>query len=122
LIVCAVSLLLAITTALFAQSVEWYYFVFVFFGINAGAEVFMRYNFAVECAPDEDRQMYIGLMNAWFAPFYLFAPLAGWISAFYGYSLIFLISAVFCIAGIVMLLKIPDMHAAKLQPSSKTLV
>jgi MFS family permease len=108
LVICAASLLLSIATAWFAQSVEWYYFVFAFFGINVGAETFMRYNFAVECAPEGDRQMYIGLMNAWFAPFYLFAPFAGWLSALYGYNVVFIISLAVGIAGIVLLLRITD--------------
>jgi MFS family permease len=111
LVISAVSLFLSIATAWFAQSVEWYYFVFAFFGINAGAETFMRYNFAVECAPEGDRQMYVGLMNAWFAPFYIFAPFAGWLSAVYGYNVVFIVSLIFGSAGIVLLLKTDDPRA-----------
>jgi MFS family permease len=111
LMVCAASLLLANVLALLAPSVTWFYFVFILFGINAGAEVFMRYNFAVECAPEGDRQMYVGLMNAWFAPFYLFAPLAGWLSTYYGYDFIFVISLAVGSIGIALLSKLPRTSA-----------
>jgi MFS family permease len=115
LVLCAASLLLSIATAWFAQSVEWYYFVFAFFGINFGAETIMRYNFAVECAPEGDRQMYVGLMNAWFAPFYIFAPFAGWLSAIYGYNVVFILSLAVGAAGIVLLLKTTDPRSVELR-------
>jgi MFS family permease len=119
LVVCGTSLLLAITAAWAAQSVDWYYFVFLFFGINVGAETAMRYNFAVECAPDGERPMYIGLMNAWFAPFYLITPCAGLLSASYGYNFVFLLTLIAGLIGIGILARTPDPRTGKLALSSK---
>jgi MFS family permease len=79
----------------------------------------MRYNFAVECAPEGDRPMYVGIMNAWFAPVYLISPFAGWLSAVYGYNLVFWLSLAIGSAGIILLAKIPDLRAEKLALSSK---
>ena len=119
LIVCGTSLILAIATAWLAQSVNWFYFVFLFFGVNVGAETAMRYNFAVECAPEGERPMYVGLMNAWFAPFYLITPFAGWLSASYGYNFVFVLSIIVGLVGIVLLVRTPNPHAKKLALSSK---
>jgi MFS family permease len=119
LVVCATSLLLAIAIAWLAQSVNWFYFVFLFFGINVGAETAMRYNFAVECAPNGERPMFVGLMNAWFAPFYLVTPLAGWLSASYGYNVVFVFSLIVGLLGIILLVLTPNPRIDKLALSSK---
>jgi MFS family permease len=119
LLICGTSLLVSIAIAWGAQSVIWYYFVFLFFGINAGAETSMRYNFAVECAPSGERPMYVGLMNAWFAPFYLITPFAGWLSAFYGYNCIFAYSLLAGLIGISLLARMPNPQREKLALSSK---
>jgi MFS family permease len=119
LLVCGLSLIVAIAIAWLAHSLFWFYPVFAFTGITVGAEMFMRYNFAVECAHEKDRPMYVGLMNAWFAPFYLAAPLAGWLSAAYGYRSVFVLSLVIGIVGIVLLARTPDPRRDKLALSSK---
>jgi MFS family permease len=119
LVVCGTSLLLAIAIAWLAQSVTWFYFVFLFFGINVGAETAMRYNFAVECAPYGERPMFVGLMNAWFAPFYLVTPLAGWLSASYGYNVVFEFSFIVGLIGIILLVLTPNPRRDKLALSSK---
>jgi Major Facilitator Superfamily len=119
LLISGISLLLSIVIALIAQSVIWFYFAFVFMGINVGAEMSMRYNFAVECAPEGDRPMFVGIMNAWFAPVYLISPFAGWLSAVHGYNFVFWLSLVMGSAGIVLLAKTPDLRAKKLALSSK---
>jgi MFS family permease len=119
LLVCGISLLMAIATACVAQSVTWFYFVFLFFGVNVGAETAMRYNFAVECAPDGERPMYVGLMNAWFAPFYLITPFAGWLSASYGYNVIFILSLIVGLFGIVLLIRTPNLRSEKLHSTKR---
>jgi MFS family permease len=119
LIVCGVSLILSIIIAIFAQSLIWFCFAFVFMGVNIGAELSMRYNYAVECAPEEDRSMYVGIMNTWFAPFYLITPFAGWLSASYGYDSVFIISLLIAIGGIILLIQMPESHMKKLALSSK---
>lgn len=119
LMICATSLSLSIVVAIFAPSVIWFYFVFILMGINIGAEMIMRYNFAVECAPEKDRPMYVGIMNAWLAPFYLVAPLAGWLSAVQGYNVMFGIMLAFGLTGLILLAKIQDPRNSKLAISSK---
>jgi len=119
LVVCGTSLLLAIAIAWLAQSVTWFYFVFLFFGVNIGAETAIRYNFAVECAPSGERPMYVGLMNAWFAPFYLVTPFAGWLCVSYGYNIVFMLSLIVGLIGIIFLIRTPNPRAEKLALSSK---
>jgi MFS family permease len=119
LVICGTSLLLSIATAWLAQSVTLFYFVFLFFGINIGAEVAMRYNFAIECAPKGERPMYVGLMNAWFAPFYIVAPFAGWLSTSYGYNFVFVLSLLIGLIGIGFLVRMPNVRTEKLALSSK---
>jgi MFS family permease len=119
LVLCGTSLMLAIIIALWSQSILWYYAVFLFFGINVGTEQAMRYNYAVECAPAGERPMYIGLMNAWFAPFYLITPFAGWLSGSYGYDAVFGYSLVVGLLGLVLLIRTPNPHKEKLALSSK---
>jgi MFS family permease len=79
----------------------------------------MRYNFAVECAPIGERPMYVGLMNASFAPFYLVTPFAGWFSSAYGYDSVFLVSLVFGLVGLILLIRTPNPHMEELALSSK---
>ncbi len=119
LLVCGASLLIAVAAALSAQSVFWFYFVFFFFGINVGAEVSMRYNFAVECAPEGERPMYIGLMNASFAPFYLLTPFAGLVSESFGYDFVFALLLIVGLFGFMLLLRLPNQRFEKLALSSK---
>ncbi len=108
LVICSICLFLSIFIALVAPTVEWFYLVFILFGINLGVELFMRYNYAIECAQEKDRSMYVGLMNAWFAPFYAIAPIAGWLSNHFGYNLIFAGSLFFALVGTILLARIPN--------------
>lgn len=108
LLICGGALVGATTLALVAQSVVYYYAVFFLIGITIGAESFLRYNIAVEYAPTEDRALYVGVMNAWFAPFYLSNLLGGWLSSQYGYSVVFAVSVVMGTLGLLLLYKIPQ--------------
>jgi MFS family permease len=120
LVICGSCLVLSIATALFAQSVGWYYLVFLFFGINFGAETAMRYNYAVECAPEGERSMYVGVMNGWFAPFYLLTPCAGLVSASYGYQIVFLGCFLMGLPGLLLLILMENPYnRRKLALSSK---
>ena len=112
-------IIVAIIIAIFAQSVFWFCLAFIFMGVNVGAELSMRYNYAVECAPEADRSMYIGLMNSWFAPFYLVTPFAGWLSVSYGYNSVFIVSLIMAVAGIIFLINMPETESKELALSSK---
>lgn len=110
LIITALSLILATGLALCAQSVFYYYMVFFFIGVTISGETFLRYNIAVEYAPIDERSLYVGLMNAWFAPFYLSNILAGWLSIHLGFHGIFVISLVFGFIGLYLLFKTPNVQ------------
>ncbi len=110
LMICAASLISASFLALIAQSVVYYYFVFFFVGIELGAESFLRYNIAVEYAPSDERALYVGLMNAWFAPFYIFSLVGGWIITSFGYSAVFALSILFGGVGLYCLYRVPEIR------------
>ncbi len=113
LLICAGSLFTATLLALLASHLWIYYLVFIFMGINIGAETMLRYNFAVDCSPDDERAMYVGLMNAWFAPFYLCNLLAGWLSNHYGYNAVFAIALLAGACGLMLLWKTPEPRKRK---------
>ena len=116
---CALALLFAIILALVGRSVLAVYGMFLLVGINLGAELITRYNFAVECAAETDRPMYVGLMNAWFAPLYLFSILAGALSNVWGYKTVFAGDLVLACLGMVLLLRLQDPRKRQLALSSK---
>jgi MFS family permease len=119
LLICAGSLFSATLLALLASQLWIYYIVFFFMGMNIGAETMLRYNFAVDCAPEDGRAMYVGLMNAWFAPFYLCNLLAGWLSNHYGYDAVFGIALVAGACGLALLWKTPEPRKQKLAVAPK---
>ena len=67
-----------------------------------------RYNFAADCSPESQRPMYIGLMNAWLAPFYLSNLIGGWLSDAFGYEVLFIVGGLFSLAGFFFLIKVRD--------------
>ena len=119
LMISAGSLCIATVLALVSPTAIFYYAVFVFAGINLGAETLTRYNFAIECASEENRPMYVGLMNACFAPFYLSGILAGWMSDRFGYESVFVGALVFLLAGLFLLAGVQDPRHSKLAVASK---
>jgi MFS family permease len=103
LICTASSLLLASLVALAAPSLSWFYLVFVCIGINAGTEVMIRYNLAIEYGPLEQRSTYIGLTNTILSPLYFCGLLGGWISNTVGYHTLFILGALCSLVGISLL-------------------
>jgi MFS family permease len=104
LIVAACALFLANVWAMFAPSLDSFVLVFIFLGINLGAELLARYNIAIEYGPPEQRALYIGVMNTVVAPFYGIAMVGGAISNAFGYAMVFLIGSVASFVGIVLML------------------
>lgn len=113
LLICAGSLFCATLLALLASYLWMYCIVFILMGVNVGAETMLRYNFAVDCSPEDERAMYVGLMNAWFAPFYLCNILAGWLSNHYGYNAVFIVALVASASGLMLLWKTPEPRKKK---------
>jgi len=108
LLVCAASMMLASASALLARDPVAFYVVFAFVGAAFGAEMMTRFNYAVESAPEPDRPMYLGIMNAWLAPFYLFSIIGGWLSEAFGYPVTFAAGLLFSAAGFAALLSVQD--------------
>ncbi len=113
------SLTLALLCAAAATTPEWYYPVFIFMGITIGAELMARYNFTAECSPESERVFYVGLMNAWMAPWYLGSLLGGWISDLFGYRVLFAGCLLFALTGLVILSRIRNPRRRHLAVSSK---
>jgi MFS family permease len=109
LVVAACALFLANIWAVFAPSLDWFILVFIFLGINLGIELLARYNIAIEYGPTEQRALYIGLMNAICAPFYLVAMVGGVLSNAFGYTAVFWVGTIASVIGIlIMVLKVPE--------------
>ena len=108
LLVCAGSMVVASILAIAAEHPVWFFVIFSFVGLIYGMELITRYNFASECATDASRPMYIGIMNAWLAPFYLTSLIGGWISEAFGYDAVFVLGSIFALAGFLLLLRVPD--------------
>ncbi len=105
LLICALAMVAASVIGLVASHPVWFFVIFALVGMLMGMEMITRYNFASECATDATRPLYIGIMNAWLAPFYLSSLLGGWVSDLAGYEAVFLAGAVFALAGFVLLLR-----------------
>ncbi|MEX1139364.1 MAG: MFS transporter [Bacteroidota bacterium] len=108
LVVCSGAMVLASLIALFAQHPVWYFAIFSFVGLIFGVELITRHNFVAELASEKTRPLYIGIMNAWSAPFFLSSLLAGWVSERFGYDIVFIAGGVFSLAGLVLLLQVDD--------------
>jgi len=114
LILCAMAMVVASTIALLAQHPGWFFVVFSCIGLIFGVEMMTRHNFVSELASDQSRPLYIGIMNAWFAPFFLSSLFGGWLVDRFGYPMIFMTGVAFSIVGLTLLLRIPN-------PRSKSL-
>lgn len=108
LLICALAMVMASSIALVAHHEAWFFVIFALVGMLMGMEMITRYNFASECAEDSTRPLYIGIMNAWLAPFYLSSLLGGWLTDLAGYAAVFAAGGVFSLAGFFLLTRIPD--------------
>jgi len=108
LLMCAGSMIGATLLAISAHELWMWYPVFALVGISFGAEMMARFNFAVDCAPEHDRPMYIGVLNVWLAPWYLTNVLGGWVVDAYGYETLFVSSFAFSVSGLVLLAGVRD--------------
>jgi len=103
LIVASVSLLAASITAFAAPTLGWFRIVYLFLGVNLGTELMARYNMSIEYGPAKKRSTYVGLMNTLLAPFYLSGLIGGVLSGWIGLPAVFLVGALFSMAGIAYL-------------------
>ncbi len=114
LVLCASATAGATILALVSNAPVFFFAVFFLVGMNLGAEMITRYNFVERCAPESDRPLYVGIMNAWLAPFYFSATLGGWISDNYGYTPMFVLGLLATIAGLVLLRNVADPSRTRL--------
>ncbi len=63
--------------------------------------------------------MYVGLMNAWLAPFYLTSLIAGAVSDAWGYTPMFAAALVAGSVGLALLWRLPEPRSRQLALSSK---
>jgi MFS family permease len=103
LIVASVCLLGASITAFAAPTLGWFRIVYLFLGVNLGTELMARYNMSIEYGPAKKRSTYVGLMNTLLAPFYLSGVIGGVLSEWIGLPAVFLVGALFSVAGIAYL-------------------
>jgi sugar phosphate permease len=108
LLLCSIATALATLVALVSGSVVYYFIVFFFVGVNLGAEAITRYNFVERCASANDRPLYVGIMNAWLAPFYFSATIGGWLIEQSGYTVVFVLGLMATLTGICLLYRLPD--------------
>jgi len=117
LLLCSLATALATVIALANGSALYFFPVFFFVGMNLGAETITRYNFVERCARPGDRPLYVGIMNAWLAPFYFSATLGGWLSDKFGYALVFILGLAATLLGITLLSRLSDPSRATRVPS-----
>ncbi len=113
LLICALATLCATFLSLVGTSAGFYFGVFFFVGLNLGAEMITRYNFVERLAPVTERPLYIGIMNAWLAPFYCSAIVGGWFIDRFGYTLVFMVGLATTVAGMAMLFHLQDPSKTK---------
>ncbi|MEX2117568.1 MAG: MFS transporter [Bacteroidota bacterium] len=113
LVICSAAMVLASFIALFAQHPVWYFVIFSFVGLIFGVELMTRHNFVAEMSTDRTRPLYLGIMNAWSAPFFLSSLFAGWVSDRFGYEVVFIAGGVFSLVGLILILLVQDPRSKK---------
>lgn len=113
LMICALAMTAASILAVAAAHPAWFFVIFSFVGLIFGVELITRHNFVSDLATNQSRPLYIGIMNAWSAPFFLSSLIGGWISDQFGFDAVFIIGAVFSLAGLWVLMRVRDPRAVK---------
>ncbi len=95
---------LAFLLAWLAPDPSWYYPVFLLFGFSLGNFIVSGVMIPLEFCSPERGPTYIGLANSSIGLAGIFAPLMGALIAQQSYQLLFVISALFNLVGVIMLL------------------
>ena len=90
--------------ALIAPTLTSFAPVFVLVGVNLGTEYMARHNMAAEYAPEEQRAVFVGMMNTTLAPFCLSGLVGGVISDAFGHRAVFAVGVVLALAALAVLL------------------
>jgi MFS family permease len=103
-IISAVLWMAALVTAILATSGAFFYLVFILYGLSNGSNILSDFNIAMEFGSEEDRPAYIGLTRTLTGPVLLVAPLlGGWLVSIMSYPVMFIVSLVFAILGVIIL-------------------
>jgi MFS family permease len=96
--------LLAIITALLAQSMAWVYIIFVFLGMGLGGFMPSSMNLVYEFAGDRDNKLYMAMIDTFLAPFILIALiLAGSLSGVIPTVWLFIGAGILILIGLVLM-------------------
>lgn len=108
------ALLAASAWALIATTLAAFAPVFVLVGINLGTEYMARHNMAAEYAPEEQRAVFVGMMNTTLAPFCLSGLIGGVIADAFGHRAVFAVGVgLAALALAVLLLLVRDPRHAR---------
>ncbi len=88
--------------AIISPNVLVYGFVFFFLACGSTIQMISRLSFVAELSSEEDRPVYIGIVNTFTAPSAFMGLLFGWLIPKVGYEMIFLIASL--IAGLSFLI------------------
>jgi MFS family permease len=109
LVVMAGITIVACILALWAPTVEVFYFVFMAAAFGVSLQGMSRMPFIAEICGERDRATFIALSNVFTAPFYLAGIAAGIIANRFGYEAIFVITAVIAaFAALWLLTMVPE--------------
>ncbi|HET60187.1 MAG TPA: MFS transporter [Chloroflexi bacterium] len=98
LVLCFVIMAIVPLLAFFAQSLAFFYIVFILTGIIHGSFWSVFLAFSLEFGDNQTRPVYIGLVNTLIAPSTLVAQLlGGWIADGFSYQTTFVLAAVFAL-------------------------
>jgi MFS family permease len=104
-VLCAAAAFMAVTATIawLASSPAWLWVTFGLLAVSMSGESVSRMNIILEfCAP-EDRPTYIGLTNTLLAPATLAPILGGALATWFSYRGMFVVAAIFSVAGSVLL-------------------
>lgn len=95
LIVATVSIVMICLLAVFAPVLGVYYLVFVGAAFTISLIHVSRLTIVAELAREQNRSVYVALINMLTAPFVLSGVIGGWLADHYGYDIVFILAAVF---------------------------
>jgi MFS family permease len=96
--------LLAVITALLAQSMIWVYVIFVFLGMGLGGFLPSSMNLVYDFAGNRDNKLYMAMIDTFLAPFVLIAIiLAGSLSSVIPTEWLFISAGIFILIGLILM-------------------
>lgn len=104
LVLMALFTLLSYVLAVTANDVFYFYLVFVFSAFATALIQVSRLTIVAEMCDEDDRPVYAALTNMITVPFTLSGILGGWIAYLFGYTLVFIITAIVSTVALLWLI------------------